>query len=138
MEIREGNNHVVIESLDRVPRSLPASGDVELSVEVSSEQFRGQAFTWIAAPALASFVTQLRALECQRQGQAILKGMSADEFRLRIWSVNRRGHVAIEGRINKQVYQGETGPYRHVIEFGFAFHPTRLPGVLAAFQAIAE
>jgi hypothetical protein len=111
---------------------------VELSVEVSSQRFSGQGFAWVEVPALAAFLVQLRELERQRQGEAALEGLSPEEFRLRIWSVNRRGHLAVGGLVTKRVRQGEGSPYRHAIEFAFEFDPTLLPKVLAGFQAIAE
>src|SRR5262245_17726742 len=138
MELREGDNCVAIKPVDRVPAGLLSTGDVELSVEVSSQQFSGQGFAWIAAPALAAFLGQLRELERRRQGEATVEGLSPGEFQLRIRSVNRRGHVAVEGLVTKHVHQGEGGPYRHTVEFGFEFDPTLLPIVLAGFQAIAE
>jgi hypothetical protein len=138
MEIREGDNCVKIEPVDYVLKSSSAAGDVELSVEVSSDQFSGQGFAWVAVPTLASFLAQLSELESRRQGAASMEGMSPEDFRLRIWSVNHRGHLAIGGCVSKRVYRGEGCPYRHTIEFGFEFDPTLLPKVLAGFQAIAE
>lgn len=60
------------------------------------------------------------------------------EFRLRLWAVDRRGHMAVGGSVTQRVHKGEGSPYRHAVEFGFEFDPTLLPGVLAGFQAIAE
>lgn len=138
MEIREGHNCITIEPVDRVPADLPSAGDVELSVEVASEQFCGHGFAWVAAPALAVFLSQLRELESSRQGEATIEGLSPGEFRLRLWSVDRRGHMAVGGLVTKRVHKGEAGPYLHAVEFGFEFDPTLLPKVLAGFQAIAE
>ena len=138
MEIREGHNCVTIEPVDRLPADLQSAGDVELSVEVASEQFSGHGFTWIAAPALAAFLNQLRDLEAKRRGEATIEGLSPGEFRLRVWSVDRRGHVAVGGLVTKRIHKGEGSSCRHAVEFGFEFEPTLLPKVLAAFQAIAE
>jgi hypothetical protein len=138
MEIREGQNCVTIEPVDRVPVDLPSASDVELSVEVCSEQFSGHGFAWVAAPALAAFLVQLRELEARRQGEAMVEGLSPGEFRLRLWSVDRRGHVAVGGVVTKLIHKGEASPYRHTVEFGFEFDPSWLPRVLAGFQAIAE
>jgi hypothetical protein len=138
MEIREGHNCVTIEPVDRVPADLPSAGDVELSVEVASEQFSGHGFAWVGTLALAAFLAQLRQLEARRQGEATIEGLSPEEFRLRIWSVDRRGHMAVGGLVTKRVHKGEGGPYRHAVEFGFEFDPTSLPRVLAGFRAIAE
>jgi hypothetical protein len=137
MEIREGNNCVTIEPVDRVPAILPSAGDVELSVEVASEQFSGHGFAWVAGPALAAFLAQLRELETRRQGEAVIEGLSPEEFRLRLWSIDRRGHMAVGGLVTKRVHKGEAGPYGHAVEFGFEFDPAVLPRVLAGFQAIA-
>src|SRR5438309_2251502 len=93
MVIREGNNCLEIEFVDTVPDRLPGASDVQLSVSVSSEEFTGHGFTWVSAPVLASFLVQLQILEESRQGSASLEGLSPDAFRLRIWSVNRRGHL---------------------------------------------
>src|SRR5262245_53440219 len=138
MEIREGHNCVTIEPVDRVPADLPSAGDVELSVDVASEQFSGHGFAWVAARALAAFLGQLAALETNRRGEATIEGLSPGEFHLRLWSVDRRGHMALGGVVTKLVHKGEASPYRHAIEFGFEFDPTLLPRVLAGFQAIAE
>ncbi len=138
MEIREGHNCVTIEPVDRVPAGLPSAGDVKLSVEVVSDQFSGHGFAWIAAPALAAYLAQLRELEARRQGRVTIEGLSPEEFRLRLWSVDRRGHMAVGGLVTKRVHNGEGSPYRHAVEFGFEFDPTLLPRVLAGFQAIAE
>jgi hypothetical protein len=138
MEIREGHNCITIEAVDRVPVDLPSAGDVELSVVVSSQQFGGHGFAWVAAPALAVFLAQLRQLEARRQGEATLEGLSPEELRLRIWSVDRRGHMAVGGLVAKLVHHGEGGPYRHVVQFGFEFDPTLLPRVVTGFHAIAN
>lgn len=134
MQICEGNNCITIEPVDRVAAHLPCAGDVEISVAVVSEQFSGQSTAWIAAPAMADFLVQLRELEKRRQGEATIEGLSPEEFRLRLWSTNRRGHMAVAGLVAKQIYDG---PFRHAVEFGFVLDPTSLPGILDGFQAIA-
>jgi len=134
MEIYEASEHVVIEAVDR---GLSSSGDVELSISVCSEAFTGQGFAWVEGTRLAAFVAELRELERRRQGTVKLEGMSPEEFHLRIWSVDRWGHVAVGGRGAKDVFLGQHGPYRHAVEFGFEFDPSLLPKVLSAFQEIA-
>jgi hypothetical protein len=101
MTIRDGNNWIEIEIVDRVPSDLPTPGDVELSVAVSSSNFSGQGFTWVESQTFAVFLQQLRELELSRQGSAELEGMSPGEFCLRIASINRRGHMAVIGEVSK-------------------------------------
>jgi hypothetical protein len=139
MVLSEGENEIEIVAVDHVPRHLPMHGDVELSVAVSSNKFAGQGFAWVEGSSLARFLDELRLLENRRQGSATLEGMSPDEFRLQIWSVDRRGHVAIGGMIVQQIFKGEAAaPYRHSLEFGFEFDPTALPKVLAGLVELAE
>jgi hypothetical protein len=138
MVIRESNNCIEIEAVDCVPSQLPAAGDRKLSVVVSSGGYGGQAFAWVAATSLADFLTQLRDLEQRRQGTAALEGLSPNDFRLRVWSVDRRGHLAIGGLIARHLLPTEGGPYRHALEFAFEFDPTLLPSVLISFQAMTE
>jgi hypothetical protein len=135
--IRDDNNWVEIEAVDRVASRLPTPGDVEVSVAVCSEKFAGQGFAWLDAGRLATFLKELEELERVRHGAAEIQAMSADDFRLRIWSVDRRGHIAIGGMVSKIIRRGEAGPYRHTLEFGFEFDPTLLPRILVGFREIA-
>jgi hypothetical protein len=48
MVIRQGNDCVAVEAVDYVADHLPAAGDVELSVAVSSAGFSGQ--VWDSVP----------------------------------------------------------------------------------------
>jgi hypothetical protein len=63
--------------------------------------------------------------------------MSPEDFQLRLLSIDRWGHMAIEGLIASQLHRGVPGRHRHAVEFGFEFDPTLLPKVLTDIQAIA-
>jgi hypothetical protein len=91
MLIREGSDQVVIEVADEEHYL----GSIELSVEVASSGYTGHGFAWVDGKELATFVTQLTSLEEHRRGSAELEGMSPGEFAFRIWSVDRRGHMAV-------------------------------------------
>jgi hypothetical protein len=138
MLIHERNNFVEIFATDRV-EDEQTPGDTRLVITFSSHGFRGQGSAWVEARCLAEFVQQLRVLEVKRQGAAELESMSPGALRVCIWSVDRRGHVAVSGRVSRSVpgYDGSDS-YRHLVEFGFEFDPTLLPGVVAGFQAILE
>jgi hypothetical protein len=138
MVIQDGDNRVEIDLVDRAPTQLPTPGDVEISIAVRSEKFAGQAFAWIDSRTFSSFLAQLKQLEEQRQGSATMEGMSPSEFHLRIFPVDRRGHLAISGRIRRLIHRGEAGPYCHVLEFGFEFDPTLLPQILREFARSFE
>src|SRR5262245_60328361 len=97
MLMREGSDEIAIEVVDRAP----ARGDVELLLGVSSSGYTGHGFAWVGGEELASFVTQLATLEEHRRGSAELEGMSKGDFLLRIASVDRKGHMAVSGRVSE-------------------------------------
>ena len=134
MVIRDGNNAISISPIEWGPRGLPAAGDVHLDVEVSSQGFKGRASVWVEAAGLQSFLQQLRQLEERREGAAELLSMSPDELALQIRSVNRRGHMAVAGRLARIQYIGEKAGYLHALEFGFEFDPTTLGEILRTFE----
>lgn len=140
MLLRDANNYIEIEAVNREPEESPIAGDTEFSVEVCSSGFRGQTFAWIEAKCLQDFLTELTELENRRQGSATLRGYGPPprEFVLQVWSVDRWGHMAIGGRLTKLIYRGEKGPYDHAVEFAFEFDPTLLPKLLAEFRTIAD
>ena len=141
MKLHDGANRLEIEAVDRVPHGLPTAGDTEFSVAVSSHGFTGHGFAWVSAQRLAEFVARLRDLDHERQGTTELDGCSlfsvTDEFRLRVWSVDRLGHMAVAGRIMQRVRSDRKSAYAHAVEFGFEFDPTQLPPFLAGFENIA-
>lgn len=128
MEIREGSDRIEISVAERVPGHLPGAGDVLLKVAVRSREFGGAGSAWVDARTLRSFVGQLRDLGARRQGAAELESMSPREFLLRVFSTDRRGHMAVAGRV---AHDGQA------VEFEFSFCPTTLPRLVAAFAAVA-
>jgi hypothetical protein len=126
MVIREGTDRIEIVATDRVPAHLPTPGDARLQVKVESRGFTGHGTSWVEADRLAIFARQLRALESTRRGEAELEGMSPGEFRLRVYSVDQAGHMAIEGRVSDM---GQS------LEFGFPFCPSLLRELVAEFES---
>jgi hypothetical protein len=140
MVIRGDDNWLEINVADRIPADLPTPEDFSISISVSSHGFAGRGSSWIAVEAMTQFIDELRELEKQRHGSATLEGMSPGSFQLRFWSINRRGHMAVAGRISKEIMQNEAAPYQpfhHSVEFAFELDPTDLPRVLAEFVRIA-
>jgi hypothetical protein len=127
MVIREGGDWLEVVATDRVPDHLPTPGDTRLSVAIESQGFAGRGSTWVEASRLAAFVAELRELEASRRGAAEVESISPGEFRLRVWATDRAGHVALAGRLS---HGGQA------LEFGFAFCPSELPGLVAGFEAI--
>jgi hypothetical protein len=93
MRIASSEDFLEIEVVDRVSANLPTPNDVELSIEVASDKFRGHALAWVASVEMNQFIAQLRELERTRTGSAQLSGMSPTKFRLRICILDRQGHA---------------------------------------------
>ena len=122
MEIREGQNSVTIEPVDRVPVDLPTAGDVRLWVGVASEQFSGQGFAWVAR-LRGYFLGTTARPGGDAQGEATIEGLSPGEFRLRIWSVDRWGHMAVGGLVTNAYTRERAAPI--VILWSSASRSTR-------------
>jgi hypothetical protein len=126
--IRKGPNFIELVPTDRVPDDLPTAGDIQVSVTVQSQGFTGSGSAWIEAPKLHTFVSQLRELETSRHGTAEVESMSSGQFRLRLFSTDSLGHMALAGRLSRS---------EHALEFRFEFDPGLLPEVAQRFEAIA-
>ena len=137
MLIRSGEDYVELIPTDRVSDQLPTPGNTRLNVTICSSGFRGSGSTWVDSTRLAAFLDELRVLDRQRRGVAELESISPGEFQLRIQSVDRKGHLAVGGRLVQRVHGGDAGPHQHLVEFGFEFDPSILPHVLAGFKEIA-
>jgi hypothetical protein len=105
--------------------NLPSRGDGYVTIVVSSAGFKGHNDLWVSADVLQSFCLGLVALERIRHGEAVLKSISPNELNLRIRSVDRRGHMAIEGSTGYHVHRGDSQIW-HAVHFGFGFDPSQL------------
>ena len=116
------------------PTPYTAGGDVLVAVRVSHRSFAGAADAWVLAPTWAEFIRELTALEQRRQGSAQVESMSPGELRLRIFSTDRAGHMAVEGFI------GVRGPLQEWrLEFSpIAFDPSLLPALVGELASGAS
>lgn len=129
MLIREGENSIEIAVTERAPAHLPSFGDAKLVIEVRSHGFTGAGGAWIDVGQMRMFLGQLRELENRRQGSADLESMSPGQFRLRLFAVDRAGHMAVNGRLSR------TG---QELGFSFEFGPDLLPEIVAEFGIMCE
>jgi hypothetical protein len=104
---------------------LPSRDDAYVTIRVSSEGFAGHNDTWVPARSLRAFCTALIALERDRRGDASMEAYSPDEFKVRIYSTDSKGHMAVEGFCGYQVHRETTHPW-HTVHFGFEFEPSQL------------
>ncbi len=99
--------------------------DGHLTIVVNSAGFVGHNDLWISANCLEKFCKDLVDLERGRQGEANLESISPNELRLKIRSVDRKGHMAIEGSTGYYVQRPNSLMW-HAIHFGFEFDPSQL------------
>ena len=111
--------------------TLQSGGDAYVTVQVQSQGFVGHNDLWVVGAALASFAADLRALERSLQGEARLKSISPNELDLRVFAVDRRGHLAIEGSTGYWTHDGGEQQFWHAVTFGFAFEPQQLMQAMA-------
>jgi hypothetical protein len=125
--LSDSGDYVSVEAAD-------SSGDDILAiVDVRTRGFTGRIDTWILRAAWVAFCEQLSRLEADRQGVATVESMSPQELRLTIRSIDRAGHMAIEGVVG---YRGTFGEV--LLSFSpMEFDPSILPQLLREARAIA-
>jgi hypothetical protein len=79
---------------------------------------------------------QLRELDASRRGEATLQSISPGELRLRISSLDRAGHLGIEGEMLRYFY-GSRAQRLEVLSVKFGcieFDPGLLPRLVAVLE----
>ena len=107
--------------------------DVLLNVSVRRAGFSATADTWVSAEAWHAFAQQLAILEERRQGEARVESISPGELLLVVRSVDRAGHLGVEGQIGTRTYDTEVSMHFSV----FAFDPSQLPGFARSARDIS-
>jgi hypothetical protein len=120
---RSDSLEITFASLETV--DLPSRGDRHMTVRVCSAGFTGHSGLWVAAAEFRQFCSALIVLERDRQGEARLLSISPNELNLQIRSVDRKGHMAVQGAIGHHVRR-ENSLQWHAVHFGFEFEPWQL------------
>jgi len=103
----------------------PAESDAYMTVKIDSAGFCGHNDLWVDARALRRFCSDLLHLAAKRQGSATIEGISPGEMEITVRSIDRSGHMVVEGSTGYEV-QRERGTRRHSITFGIEFDPSQL------------
>ena len=105
------------------PTPQSSGGDVRVDIRVRFGDFSGVADAWILREVWHGFIESLRTLERRRQGEAAVRSISPGELSLRVFSLDRAGHMAVEGEVGTLHYQREAS-----LRFApIAFDQSRLP-----------
>ncbi len=111
-----------------------ADPDPYLVVRLQLPGFSACTETYVLESGWSSFLRELQSLEATRQGEATVESISPGELQLRIRSLDRAGHMGIEGLI------GMRGP-RNEFRFTFdalEFDPTRLPSLVTELSGALD
>jgi hypothetical protein len=138
MRIHDIGDFVEITLREAIPHDLPGADDVLLHVAVASSGFSGAADVWVDAPALGSFLQSAEEFESRRQGEIEIGSMSPGLFRFRIFSVDRKGHLAVSGRLATMRRGSEGGLHSSAVEFGFEFDPGQLAPFVRDLRKMLE
>jgi len=126
-----------LEIVAEIGRSAPASyygNDRSLSVRLVFSGFTASTKAWIDEKTWSAFLNELADLERSRRGKASLAAMSPEELQLTFRSIDRGGHLAVEGFVG--VRSG--GGYAAKLTFSsLKFDPSELPRVLRELQSIS-
>lgn len=97
-------------------------GDLLLFVRVRRAGFSAEIDTWVQQTAWFAFTQELVILEERRQGEARLESMSPGELSLVFRSLDRTGHVGVEGVVGTRSFDREVTLCFSV----FSFDPSQL------------
>jgi len=110
------------------------SGDLLLLVRIKRHQFSGEIDAWVEQRAWFSFAQELTILEQTRQGEARLEGISPGELSLVFRSLDRAGHVGVEGTIGRRAFDGDVALRFSV----FSFDPSQLVALARKARGLSE
>ena len=106
----------------------PAEGDAYITLKIVSAGFAGHNDLWVDARSLRMFCSDILQLAKKRQGSARIEGISPGELEITVRSIDRSGHMVVEGTAGYQVRR-ERGRRHHSVTFGFEFDPSQLNDV---------
>lgn len=113
-----------------------AGDDVQLSVDVITNRFRGRNDSvWIAKSAHDRFLSELRAAEGTRRGGALLESMSPEDFLCRIAAHDRAGHFVVSGHVGGAIVDSQSVDVAR-IPFRIELDPSTLADLVEEFERL--
>jgi hypothetical protein len=139
MLIFDAETSLELKPLETLPADVPGAGDTRFEITVKSAGFTGKNHkVWVARPAMDTWIAQLRRVADERKGSAELQSLSPDDFLLVVRVADSAGHIAVEGNLSRSFF-GPRRVFRHnKTEYSIDFDPTRLPELLAQFEAMMK
>jgi hypothetical protein len=107
--------------------------DLLLFVRLLFHGFSGTVDARVQRAAWLGFVQDLVILEERRQGEARLQSISPGELSLVVRSLDRAGHMGVEGALGVRTFDAEA-----LLRFSvFDFEPSQLPPFVSGARALA-
>lgn len=106
-------------------------------VRARVHNFSGAVDAWVLREAWADFLGQLVRLERDRAGEAVLESMSPGELRLRLFALDRAGHMGVEGELLVYYTAGHRPQVGSLTFDAVEFDPTALPTLVRELTAAA-
>jgi hypothetical protein len=134
LKIQEQDALLELEVSEFGDANTPGRDDVLFNVTVETGGYTAADQDCFVRSDLDRFLQQLRALDQNRKGKALLVSASPDDIQLEFYSTDSAGHMAVRGQI------GRTDPHGFLaqLQFGFRFEPDKLPSVLEYFETICR
>lgn len=137
MRISNENKTRTIEliKIESVKEHYP-SYKIRIKVDTENIKTDFDNFIWISETDIDTFLKELEILDRERKGEAVLNGMSPNEFSLVLKPIDLLGHLSIgfklvkEDRIDKD--------YSYDIKVDFQIDPTILPKLIADFKTFVQ
>jgi hypothetical protein len=128
---------ITVVDLEAGVLDVAPAGDVLVVVRAQLADFSGAVDAWIVRREWTAFLTQLVKLERTRNGEAVLESASPGELRLRVFALDRAGHMGAEAEFRVQ-YSDATHPQVASLKLGpIEFDPTSLPDLVRELETAA-
>lgn len=130
MRLENGASFIEMDVAFEQDVSLQSHGDANVAFNLMSNGFGGHSKSWVYAEEFSAFRMALIVLEQSLKGEATLESISPNELKLRIYAVNSRGYLAVEGETGRSVL-AQDKMFWHSVSFGFTFEPQQLRRALS-------
>ncbi|WYD81882.1 MAG: hypothetical protein V8K32_05740 [Candidatus Electrothrix gigas] len=138
MRIGSEKEYLEIEELERNSGGTSCSGDVNVRVALSLQDFSGSYDgVWLELPEMQSFLSELDALDAERKGSAKISSISPEEFTLEIRSSDALGHMEIEAQLHRYQYSGPKY-WPIILKGGFEVEPETIGQLISCFKELTK
>jgi hypothetical protein len=140
MKIGTDNEYIELKKLERIPEELPGAGDVNLSVSLNFQKFKGTySGIWLEAPEIKKFIDQLEGFDHGKKNSAKITSMSPEELILEIRSSDKLEWIEIEAQLHRYQYSDKGYKYWPVyLRGGFEVPQETIPLLISCFKAFTH